>query len=48
MQKADFVKFLNELEETAKHECKWGKNASYYKGVIDCIKTIKQAFGVDK
>lgn len=43
MDKNDLLKLLNEIEETANHEYKWGKNPKYYKGVLDCVKTIKTA-----
>jgi hypothetical protein len=48
MTNTELIELLNEIEETAKHEYKWGKNAKYYKGVLDCIKTIKTAMGVEK
>jgi hypothetical protein len=48
MDKTELIKLLNEIEETAKHEAKWGKNPKYYKGVLDCVKTIKTAMGVEK
>jgi hypothetical protein len=48
MEKTELIKLLNEIEETAKHEYKWGKNPKYYKGVLDCVKTIKTALGVEK
>lgn len=48
MDKTELIKLLNEIEETAKHEYKWGKNTTYYKGVLDCVKTIKTAMGVEK
>lgn len=46
MDKTELVKLLNELEETAYHEIKWGKKQRYYAGVLDCVKTIKTALGV--
>ena len=48
MDKMELIKLLNELEETAKHEEKWSKNSKYYRGVLDCVKTIKTALGVEK
>lgn len=48
MDKTELIKLLNEIEETAKHEEKCGKNPKYYKGVLDCVKTIKTALGVEK
>jgi hypothetical protein len=48
MDKTELIKLLKELEETANHEIKWGKNARYYAGVLDCVKTIKTALGVEK
>jgi hypothetical protein len=47
MDKTELIKLLNELEETAKHECKWGRIPNYYRGVLDCVKTIKTALGVE-
>ena len=43
MDKTELIKLLTDIEETAKHEYKWGKNASDYKGVLDCVNTIKTA-----
>lgn len=46
MDKKELLNLLNEVEEVAK--IKWGKNPLYYKGVLDCVKTIKAAMGVEK
>lgn len=46
MDKTELIKLLNEIEETANHEIKWGNKQRYYKGVLDCVKTIKTAIGV--
>ena len=48
MDKTELLKLLNEIEETAKHQERWGSNPKYYKGVLDCVKTIKTAMGVGK
>ena len=48
MTKTELIELLNEIEETAKSKEKWGKNPLYYKGVLDCVKTIKTAMGVEK
>ena len=48
MDKTELIKLLNEIEEAAKHEAKWGESKQYYKGVLDCVKTIKTAIGVEK
>jgi hypothetical protein len=46
MDKTELIKLLNEIEEVAIHEEKWGGNSKYYQGVLDCVKTIKTAMGV--
>lgn len=47
MDKTELIEVLNEIEEVAKHEAKWGGNPKYYEGVLDCVKTIKTAMGVE-
>ena len=46
MDKDELTKLLDEIEEVAKHEEKWGGNSKYYQGVLDCVKAIKTAMGV--
>lgn len=46
MTNTELLNLLNEIEEVAKHEEKWGGNSKYYQGVLDCVKTIKTALGV--
>jgi hypothetical protein len=46
MDKKELLNLLNEIEEVAKHEEKWGGNSKYYQGVLDCVKAIKTAMGV--
>lgn len=37
----DLIKVLNEIEQSAKHESKWGENKQYFKGVLECVQEIK-------
>lgn len=58
MDKNDLLKLLNELEEVSQKSIDEAKNkglttkynyyTGYFKGVLDCVKTIKTAMGVEK
>lgn len=57
MDKTELIKLLNELEEAGQKSLdeakgkgltkKYNYYNGYYKGVLDCVKTIKTAMGVE-
>jgi hypothetical protein len=58
MDKTELIELLNELEEVSQKSIDEAKNkglttkynyyTGYYNGVLDCVKTIKTAMGVEK